>query len=378
MLGIFSAGFAASADACCETGGVKGKEEAVMPKISIVYVTARPNPQWQWFIDSLAKQTTFEQREQLQLIFIDSHLWSKDAKQIARDDTEIPLQASPFHDGKRAVELTLVLGNRFYYLHVPPKPCAWSGPFRQTKKDWFCAANTRNTGFIVAEHPYVVFVDDLSVLGPQWFNQVLHAAQDQYVVCGAYKKVKNLKVDHGRIESYDEFPAGVDTRWDRGSDGGIVDWHGSAMFGCSFGVALEAALEVDGNDAACNGAGAEDYDFGIRLERAGWSFKFNRNMLTLESEELHHDGSKLPQGRKLVTPDRLPKGYESYQHCKPEEKYWSDHVMLNRLANETDRILPLIGDDLRTLRERYRATGMLPIPAPGALDWRDGQPLSEQ
>lgn len=346
------------------------------PKISICYVTGRPMPQWHWFVDSLFAQTTPEQRANLQLVFIDGYLWHRDTAPDAGYD-ELPLANAYHHDQTRLQSLQSVIAGRFNFLHVPPLPCAWQGPFRQTKKDWFCAGNTRNTAFVVAQHPYIVFVDDLSVLGPQWFNQVLHAAQDEYIVCGAYKKVKQLKVADGRIESYEAFPAGVDSRWDRGSDGGIVDWHGSAMFGCSFGLPLEAALEVDGNDAACNGAGAEDFDFGIRLERAGWAIKYNRNMLTIESEELHHDGSKLPQARKLVSRDRLPIAYDLYKHVNPAEKYWSDHVLLNRLANETDRILPTMGQDLRVLRERFQRTGLVPLPLLNQLDWRDGQLLSE-
>jgi hypothetical protein len=136
-------------------------------------------------------------------------------------------------------------------------------------------------------------------------------------------------------------------------------------------------LEVDGNDRATDGAGAEDYDLGMRLDRAGWAFFYNRNMLTLESEEHHHDGSKLPQARKLVTADHLPRNYDSYQHVNPAEKYMSDHVMLNRLCNETDRILPILGDDLRVLREHFLRTGLVPIPSAQQLDWRDGVPLSE-
>lgn len=347
-----------------------------MPQISIVYVTARHAPKWTWFADSLCAQTTEEQRANLEVLFIDGHLWDES---IARawDKPEIPLCDTRFHGAPRFHTVEAIVRGRFPFRHLPPKPCAWNGPFRQTKRDWFCAGNTRNTGFIVAKHAYVVFVDDLSVVAPMWFNQVLHAAQDGYVVCGAYKKVKSLDIADGRIVSFEEFPAGVDSRWARGSDGGIVDWHGSAMFGCSFGVALEAALEVDGNDAACNGSGAEDYDFGIRLERAGWPIKYNRNMLTLESEELHHDGSKLPQSRKLVTADRLPKNYETYVHCNPDEKYWSDHVMLNRLANETDRIVPLIGDSLRAARAHFLSTGLVSIPREPQCDWRDGVLLSD-
>jgi hypothetical protein len=349
------------------------------PKITLCYITSRLTPQWQWFVDSICAQTTPEQRDNIQFVFIDGYCWHVGAMGILfdTDHAEIELADPEIHHAARREELARVVNRRFDYLHIPPKPCAWQGPFRQTKDHWFCAGNTRNTGVVVARNPYLVFVDDLSVLMPGWFNQVLHAAQDQYVVCGAYKKVKQLKVSNGFVEHYEEFPAGVDTRWPRGSDGGVVKWYGTGLFGCSFGVPLEAMLEVDGNDRATDGAGAEDYDLGMRLDRAGWAFFYNRNMLTLESEEHHHDGSKLPQARKPVTPDRLPRGYESYQHVNPTERHMSDHVMLNRLCNETDRILPILGDDLRVLREHFLRTGLVPIPRAPQFDWRDGTPLSE-
>jgi hypothetical protein len=197
-------------------------------------------------------------------------------------------------------------------------------------------------------------------------------------VCGAYKKVLDLKVTADPFNvTWTDYPAGVDSRWNHGSDGGVVPWHGSGMFGCSFGLPLEAALEVDGNDAAHHGQGAEDTDLGIRLERAGWPVFYNRNLLTIESEELHHGGSKLPMERKLVRRDLLPKAYDSYVIAREDEKYYSDHVVLNRLNNETDRILPLIGEGLREQREYYQRTGLVRLPLPGQVDWRDGKLLSE-
>lgn len=349
-----------------------------MKPITIAYVTNRANPMWEWFIWSLAAQTTPQEREQIELLFIDSHAWNPKVdytRYFSR--SEIPLDNPAYHDSCRHQPLLNFIDGHFpHVVHVPPKPCAYQGPFRQTKKDYFCAANTRNTAFIVAKHDYIVFVDDLSVLMPGWLDQVKHAAQDGYVAAGMYRKAFDLHVPpEGQPASYRAI-ASTDSRWDRGSDGGAVRWHGSGLFGCSFGVPLEAALEVDGNDAACNGGGAEDTDFGIRLERAGWAVYLNRNMLTLEDEGRHHDGSKLPQERRLVTKDRLPPNYESYHHAKPDERYWSDHVMLNRLNNE-DRTLPILGDDLRAQRKHYQATGLVAVPAPNQVDWRDGTPLSE-
>lgn len=346
-------------------------------KLTIAYVTNRRAPMFSWFVESLCDQTTPEQRGDLQVVFIDGCLWGEHAS-ASLGMGDIPLAAEIYHSLSRHREVADAVAGRFQFLHIPPKPCAYQGPFRQTTRDMFCAGSSRNTAFLVADAPYVVFVDDLSVLMPGWFNNVMHAVNDDYIVCGMYRKVLELAVSTNPFRvSWKDYPPGVDSRWPHGSDGGVVPWHGSGMFGCSFGVPLEAALEVDGNDCAHHGQGGEDTDLGIRLERAGWPVFLNRNMLTLESEEMHHGGSKLPMERKLVSREMLPKAYDSYVIAREDEKYYSDHVVLNRLNNETDRILPLIGEGLREQREYYRRTGLVRLPLPNQVDWRDGKPISE-
>lgn len=356
-------------------------------KLTIAYITARAEPMWSMFVDSFCAQTTPEQRRDIQVVFVDGKLWYPDAKIQATQPT-MALAHHFYHDPKRRFDLERVVAKRFDYLHVPPKPCLKQGPFRLTQKDWFCASNTRNTAIIAARGDYLVCVDDLSVLMPGWMAQVWHAAESGYCVCGAYKKVLGLRVipymnaQGGEIAGrfpviqYEEFPPGVDSRWPHGSDTGIVPWHGSALYGCSFGVRVEDALRVDGFEPACNGEGGEDTDFGIRLERAGVKIFYNRNMLTLESEEGHHGEKSLPRERRLVTRDRLPDRYDSYQVRNQEEKYYSDHVLLNRLVNETERITPLFPENLRAIRTDFLATGMVPIPSGPAEDWRDGTPVS--
>jgi hypothetical protein len=73
--------------------------------------------------------------------------------------------------------------------------------------------------------------------------------------------------------------------------------------------------------------------------------------------------------RRMVADDRLPKDYEG-------EK-WSDHVILNRLVRETERMHPLVGDGLRELRAHFIDTGCVPRPEPAETDWRDGTPLKD-
>src|SRR4051812_17162995 len=130
-----------------------------MPKISIIYVTGRREPQWHWFVDSLCAQTTPEQRSDIEVVLVDSHCWSE-SQAYPLQSKEIKLASSAFHDTTRRLVAEQIVADRFPFVHVPPMPTAWQGPFRQTTRDFFCASNTRNTAFIVAQHPYLAFVDD--------------------------------------------------------------------------------------------------------------------------------------------------------------------------------------------------------------------------
>lgn len=347
-------------------------------KLTICYVTGRYQPRWEWFCDALVNQVPAELWPEIEVIFIDGCLWAKGVHEPLIGSSDVPFADRSFHDVIRRIELEAAVGGRFKFVHVPPKPCAMQGPFRKTSRDFFCASNTRNTGFIVARSPYVVFIDDLTLPMPLWFNQAWHAANNGYVVAGMYKKVLQLEVERGRLLACKEFPPGVDSRWASGSDGGILPWSGSGIYGCSFGVPLELALRVDGFEPACNGSGLEDCDFGIRIERAGGRVMLNRNMLTLESEEDHHtQGFKhVGRQRKLVSPDRLPAGYDNYSMPNEAEKYFSDHVLLNRVRNETSRIVPTLPENLAVIRAEYQATGLVPIPTT-ETDWRDGTPLKD-
>lgn len=344
-------------------------------KISLAYITGRTEPRFQWFVDSFCAQTTQAQRDQIQIIFVDGKLWP--ANMPKADGDELQLDHPFYHDPKRRYDLELIVNKRFPYLHIPPKPCLKQGPFKLTKRDFFCASNSRNTAIIAAKGDYLLCVDDLSILSPNWMSQAAHAAEHGYCVCGAYKKSKKMVVENGALISSEEFPNGIDSRWSRGDSGGIVPWSGGGLYGCSFGLPTEAALAVDGFEPACNGDGGEDTDFGIRVERSGVKIFYNRNMLTTESEEDHYLDTPMPRERRLVLKENLPANYESYQKRNEAERYYSDHVLLNRLVNETNRITPILPEGLREMWVRFLLTGYVPIPKGPALDWRDNTPLEQ-
>lgn len=346
--------------------------------LTIVYITHRKNPLWKYFVDGICRQADFDQRRHMQIIFVDGQLWDMNLTRSMFPEGVLRLENPLIHDAERRLELELIVNNRLDYHHIPPLPTTMQGPFRLTPSDWFCASNSRNTGFVAAKYPYVVTIDDLTCLGPQWLNQGFHAAQHGYTVAGMYKKVRKLVVDDGVPVSFEEFKEGIDSRWDYGSDNGIVDWSGS-IFGCSFGIPTEKALAIDGFEMACCGSGNEDSDFGIRLRRAGEVVKLNRNMLTLESEEGHFQEDFKPMARrdrKKVSRDNLPAAYDSYQMPSQEEKYFSDHVLINRVINEA-RIVPLLPQNLRGIRDRYLHSGIVDIPSGPTRDWRDDSPLSQ-
>lgn len=347
-----------------------------MPQVTICYVTNRTTPHWDWAVDALCNQADFDLRRHLQLVVIDGKLWADGVNRSTSEST-IAFADPQFHNPERRFELELVVNNRIETLHIPPLPNVYNGNFRLTPKDWFSASNSRNTGFIAARHGYVAFIDDLSVPGPIWLAQVLHAAHHGYTVAGMYAKSKKMIVRNGAVVEFEDFPEGRDSRWEGGSDGGIVDWGGS-LYGCSFGIPLELALTIDGFELATSGAGGEDFDAGIRIRRSGAVIKLNRNMFSRESEEDHWQQplkDAAARERKLVIKENLPSGYDAYELANHEERYYSDHVLLNRVTNEA-RITPIIPSNLRAIRQMYLATGRVPIPTEPHLDWRDNSALS--
>lgn len=301
--------------------------------VSIAYMTNRKKCMWEWFVDSLWQQCNGEQL--FQLIFID----------YFADDMD------------RQQELKRIVNGRFEYTHKTPKPSVWQGKHRLTTKNYFCAANSRNTAVCYANRGQLAFVDDLSVLLPGWLDQVLHSSINRYVMAGAYKKVLELTVEEGSIKHYKEFGGGIDSRWGTGSIDGIQPCHPAHLFGCSFSVPIQAMLDVNGMDEINDGIGGEDYCLGIRLHRQQWRMFYNRNACTFESEEMH--GLEAPMIR---LDKRMGDTYSS-------------NIVLNELISS--KRIQARGNDfnLTELRQHILNGGEFTVPTEPTLDWRDNEPL---
>lgn len=302
-----------------------------MQTLTIAYITSRFDPKIEWFVRSLANQ-------------------------VKDDWSGIRVVVVDFHRAGRPYDFRQ---NDSWY-HVAPKPNVWQGEYKRTKIDWFAAANARNTALCLAPDGWIAYVDDLSVLMPGWLEHVREAMASNIITLGAYKKVKNLKVEEGVAVSYDEFPGGIDSRWGSGSDHGPVPAAGSWLFGCSLAGPVEAFLSVNGWNENCDGLGSEDYITGINLEKRGYRFQYDRRMLTLESEELHHLGQVMKRSDYGVSP-----------HDK-------SHAILHATMNGNGWSPNYFGEEgIRGLRTRVLAGDQFPICRIPAHEWFTGTPLEE-
>jgi hypothetical protein len=282
--------------------------------VTIAYLTSRRNCKIEWWLDSLAIQVKPE--DEVHIVVVD--FWAK----------ERPMMLfAPF-----AKSVT----------HVTPKPNVWQGEHRLTQDNWFAAANARNTAVCLCRTDWLAYCDDLSVLAPTWLDAVRRAVAGNYIALGSYKKVSDLVVDKGRVVSCTEFASGLDSRLRH--TGQVVSCGGDWMYGCSLAGPVEAFLSVNGWPEICDGMGFEDSCMGICLGNTKkFSFRYDKDMLTLESEEDHHKEPRF----KGVDFGRSPKD--------------KSHALLNIAKNSTWFPNYFGEEGIRGLRNRVLAGDPFPI-----------------
>lgn len=331
--------------------------------LTIAYITSRRQPKIEWFFDSLSKQVALQHH----VIVID-HFANEPARKeeifekFAKAFT-VPLHIE--HEEKGNVPSK-------FFTHVEPKPNVWSGRYRLTKEDWFSAANSRNTAICLCRSSHIAFVDDLSVLTSirpfpryevgvirNWWEAAYAAVDGNYIGLGAYKKVKNLIVENGVPVSFEETESGMDDRLRRVNKD-VSECQGGWAYGCSMVAPLEDLLEVGGFPEFTDGLSGEDYCLGIALSNCGKHLKFDRRMLTLESEELH-----------FVEPPmkRMDKGEIGTDRDK-------SHAAL-RIAQGSMYYPNYYEGGIRAMRDHVLAGNSFPIVQIPTHDWFDGQALAE-
>jgi len=328
--------------------------------LSLSYITNRKLCEIRWLVESLARQ--IQPNEIDALIIVD--FWCQPMLKDGWSDMDVMVRKL----GIRGVFEEAELGEKL--VHVPPMPNVWSGPHRLPKDNWFSAAASRNTSILYCPSEFLAYVDDLSVLSPSWMRCVRDAMWSKYIALGSYRKVRELVVEKGVIKSFEsptakktvngvevEFHPGDDTRLGQVTQD-VTPCHGGWLYGCSLAGPLELFLKVNGWPAYCDGLSSEDCCMGACLQNSGADLRYDRRMMTLESEEGH--------GREcgFKKADKGPLGTESDKsHCAI------------RIAERSTRFdsNPF---DIRKLREDTLARKPLPLPTGVTNDWFDSEPIA--
>lgn len=317
--------------------------------LTIAYFTCRKDPKIEWFFRSLNRELKSD--------------W-KDVK-IMIIDYWLQYEPNRYDDIKK--HWCHFTNN---VLHISPKPCPIQGKYKVSKNEYFAASNARNTAFIYCDTNYIVCIDDLTVLKEGWIKDILWAKQNNYVIYGSYAKVKNLNCDDNGSYTFDQEGIQLDSRYNSEilKQDGPTKVAGSWLFGCSFGLPLSLAMAVDGFDESCDGQGAEDYDFGIRIGRLTNNIFYSKAMFTYEDDDLHFapGNAKFIRESKILTNNTLMKNKIGLP---------SDHAMLQYVMSS--KHLPFRPNMLFNIKQNINNIEVITSAFPNMLDWRDGTRLSD-
>lgn len=313
-----------------------------MPQtLTVAYMTARKEPKIEWFLDSLTNERK-------------------------NDSGNINLAIVDFY-AKERTGFGLTLPG--FLKHVPPAPSVWQGEHRLTKDNWFAAANARSTALCLAPDGWIAYVDDLSVLMPGWLRSVREAMAGNYIACGAYQKVKGLVVENGEVETFTYFHAGEDNRLKHVIQD-VTQCGGNWLYGCSLIAPVEALLSVNSWPIdLCDGHGFEDVCMGIVLKNAGYDIRYDRRMMTYESEEDHHKEPAFTRKDWHFENGVAAEGGNGHSD--------KSHGAL-KIALASKSFPNSFGEGgIRALRQKILAGEPWPIPTSPDREWYTGKLLSE-
>lgn len=320
---------------------------------TICYITSRKTPRIQWFFDSLIRQLG---TDPVKLVIVDR--WAEPRPDWTKTEANDRITRL----------LPAKLPATIHLLWTSPKPTVWAGRYRLTTQDYFAASNARNTGLCLADDGWIVYVDDLSILLPGWWEQVKLAIAGGYVACGAFRKVNKLVVgETGLVQSFEDHPAGHDTRLAelvrRGQDPTQpFDHQGDWLYGASVAMPVQALLDINGWDENLDAISGEDYLCGMALSKLGLTLKYVPAMMTWESEEDHHVE---PPAKRIIKP--YPEGH-TYKDCS--------HAVLHQALAQT-RIWNPNYQNMAETRAKVLSGEHFPVIQVPEHHWVDGQPLRE-
>lgn len=325
-------------------------------RISIAYVTARREPMFRWFVESLILQYP-DGKVTDEIIFVDA--WIE-------------------YSTTRRAELAAIVAGRFDYVHTPPKPSIWRGKHRKTKRNFYDSSGSKNTAFVVMSTEHCVMMDDLSYLLHGWLEHHRQAAINGWIFSGQFCKGANLVFDGSRLKSWDVYHPDcriqhqADTTKPMQSFGGWV-------FGSNTGAPLQAIIDTGGKDEFLARAGGEDCDWGIRLENAGWKDRifYDSRCAYVEDELLHYTWPNEVDQFYSLRAFKSVKETEQNRDRFTLIRQWIDSETNPRLYQQKLSKPRDPHFNLEAERELYRKTGG--FKAVDHIQWTDpdGQDISE-
>ena len=301
-------------------------------KLSIIYVTARKQPKFEWFVETLISQYP-DGNVTDQIVFIDAFIE---------------------YESDRIEKLRKIINSRFEYLHIPPKPSIWRGKYKKTKSNFFDASGTRNTGLVVSEYDHVLFVDDLSALTNGCLDFHRKAAEQKIIFAGAYDKVSDILIENNQIKSYTK--CDKDTRIVHQFTDDNLKIGGGWIFGQNISFPLEYILSVNGYDEYLARRGCEDCNLGVRLEIAGYKEKmfYNKNCLIIEDDILHYTQENIVDDlyckRRWKTDEQENHEISNFFHEKMNKTEYN-HLYVDKKFSTIDEEFKLIEE-----RELYKVS----------------------
>lgn len=305
-----------------------------MKPTTIAFITSRPEPEFDWFTDSLEREVK---------------------RALGGKWAGVEVIVVDFYRPQRS-RLVRTPGKT---QHVSPKPTVWQGEGRLTKDHWWATANARNTALCLCSTEWIAFLDDRCVIQPGWLDRIKAAQEGKYVVAGSYEKRRGMTAISGVI-AHGGIITGEDGRAAYQAKEGIANpmkCGGEWLFGCNFSLPLEWALAVNGVDESCDGLGAEDTVFGCHIHNAGYPIKFDSKMKMIED--------RIPSAVNHAPMKHKDKG------VSPNDKSHAQVKWLTPLKRAQH------GFEIRTVRANaLNGAGFPPAWGP-KVDWYDQEPLGE-
>jgi len=311
--------------------------------ITIGYITSRLEPRFEWLFDSLKRCGGVE--HVTQIILVDQYAEAFD--NWTQNDVE-KRRRYTMRDAIKAGLSHLITWR-------PPKPNVWNGRHRLTPRNWWGAANARNTALCLCKNDFIAYLDDRCVLGTTWIDAIREAKEKRYAVCGTYEKHTNMVVEDGIVVSPGE-TIGRDGRADIALGRKMI-CPGTWMYGCTFALPVEWMLRVNGVDESWDSVSMEDTHFGQMLENNGYPIYHDPRMSMIEDRTTNEHGMK-----------------RSSKELHPNDKNDKTHKLMERLWNNK-----CAGHawNLGKIRDDVLSGLPFPVPTEPVQDWFDGEALAE-